>query len=81
MNDKQAIDKASLLTLANQQIQAHQDYLPGMHADEVEEKAGVLVFKGEFFLDENGLPTARTTTVFNIFKQLATQLSKQYHLQ
>ncbi len=81
MSDKQAIDKASLLAMANQQIQAHENYQTGMHADEVEEKAGILVFKGEFFLDEDGLPTPQTTVVFNIFKQLATQLSKQYRLQ
>lgn len=81
MNNRQSIDKASLLAKANQLIQSHENYEMGMLANDVEEKAGVLVFKGEFFLDGNGLPTPRTTIVFNIFKQLATELSKQYCLQ
>ncbi|MCD8548192.1 MAG: DUF2498 family protein [Aeromonadaceae bacterium] len=80
VNNRQPIDKVSLLAKANQLIQAHQDYQEGMQASDVEQKADVLVFKGDYFLDENGLPTPRTTVVFNIFKQLATQLSKEYHL-
>ncbi|MGD1317695.1 DUF2498 family protein, partial [Enterococcus faecium] len=38
------------------------------------------VFKGEFFLDEQGLPTAKSTAAFNMFKHLAHVLSEKYHL-
>jgi hypothetical protein len=31
----------------------------------------VLVFSGEFYLDEQGLPTPKSTAVFNMFKYLA----------
>ncbi len=81
METKQPISKASLLELANQIIKEHEDYLDGMLATDVAEKSGVLVFKGEYFLDEQGLPTSKTTAVFNLFKALAHSLSPQYTLE
>ncbi|MBV7300174.1 YciN family protein [Enterovibrio paralichthyis] len=81
MAEKTPISADELLTIANQMIRDHEAYLEGMHADSVEEKAGVMVFKGEYFLNEQGLPTPKTTAVFNMFKYLAHQLSKQYTLQ
>ncbi|MER1961847.1 YciN family protein [Proteus vulgaris] len=70
-----------LLEKANKIICEHEDYLQGMHADSVEQKGNVLVFKGEFFLDEQGLPTTKSTAVFNMFKHLAHVLSDKYHLE
>ncbi|QSA19571.1 YciN family protein [Vibrio furnissii] len=70
-----------LLLIANQLIQEHENYMDGMRADSVEEKDGVLVFKGNYFLDDKGLPTPKTTAVFNMFKYLAHQLSKEFTLQ
>ncbi|CNE57828.1 YciN family protein [Yersinia nurmii] len=74
------IQRQALLAEANEIIQQHEDYLHGMVATEVEQKGPVLVFRGEFFLDEDGLPTAKTTAVFNMFKHLAHVLSAKYHL-
>ena len=51
-----------------------------MRATSVEEKDDVLVFKGEYFLDEKGMPTMNTTAVFNMFKYLAHHLSKEFTL-
>lgn len=78
---KQAITEFDLLLIANQVIQSHDDYIEGMRADSVTEKDDVLVFKGEYFLDSNGLPTENTTAVFNMFKYLAHHLSKEFTLQ
>ncbi|KXF81669.1 YciN family protein [Enterovibrio coralii] len=80
MSEKAQITAEELLVIANEMIRDHEDYLEGMQADSVEEKAGVMVFKGEYFLDEKGLPTPKTTAVFNMFKYLAHQLSKKYTL-
>ncbi|WP_413111385.1 YciN family protein [Thaumasiovibrio sp. DFM-14] len=80
MSDKQAISRNELLMIANQIIQDHDSYIEGMRADAVEEKADVLVFKGNYFLDDNGLPTPNTTMVFNLFKLLAHQLSPKFTL-
>ncbi|CCJ75503.1 YciN family protein [Cronobacter muytjensii] len=77
----QPIDRASLLAQANKMIREHEDYIIGMEATDVEQKNGVLIFRGEYFMDEQGLPTAKTTAVFNMFKYLAHQLSEKYHLQ
>ncbi|NAW57346.1 MULTISPECIES: YciN family protein [unclassified Vibrio] len=80
MDDRKPISSFDLLLIANQIIQDHDDYIEGMRADSVEEKDDVLVFKGEYFLDENGLPTPKTTAVFNMFKYLAHHLSKEFTL-
>ncbi|GAK84995.1 hypothetical protein YciN [Vibrio ponticus] len=81
MSDKKVISTFDLLLIANQIIQEHDDYIEGMRADSVEEKEGVLVFKGNYFLDDNGLPTSKTTEVFNMFKYLAHHLSKEFTLE
>jgi hypothetical protein len=78
---KQVITEFDLLLIANQVIQSHANYIEGMRADSVTEKDDVLVFKGEYFLDSNGLPTENTTAVFNMFKYLAHHLSKEFTLQ
>ena len=79
-NDTSPINREALLKEANNIIRQHEDYLHGMVATDVEQKNGVLVFRGEYFLDPDGLPTAKTTPVFNMFKHLAHRLSEKYHL-
>ncbi|CAI0693496.1 Protein of uncharacterised function (DUF2498) [Serratia entomophila] len=74
------IAREALLAEANNIIRQHEDYLHGMVATDVEQKGSVLVFRGEFFLDPDGLPTTKTTAVFNMFKHLAHVLSEKYHL-
>lgn len=81
MNEKKIVSQLELLMIANHIIQGHDDYIEGMRADSVEEKEDVLVFKGHYFLDDNGLPTAKTTAVFNMFKYLALHLSKEFTLE
>ena len=78
---KKVITEFDLLLIANQIIQSHDDYIEGMRANSVVEKDDVLVFKGEYFLDSNGMPTENTTAVFNMFKYLAHHLSKEFTLQ
>ena len=75
------IARDQLLAEANEIIRQHEDYIHGMQATEVEQKGPVLVFRGEFFLNSDGLPTAKTTAVFNMFKHLAHVLSAKYHLE
>ncbi|WP_413482629.1 DUF2498 family protein [Morganella psychrotolerans] len=75
-----AAGKAELLEKANKIIQEHDDFIEGMIADDVEQKCGVLVFKGEYFLDDQGLPTLKSAAAFNMFKHLAHTMSEQYHL-
>lgn len=78
---KKVIAEFDLLLIANQIIQSHDDYIEGMRANSVVEKDDVLIFKGEYFLDSNGMPTEHTTEVFNMFKYLAHHLSKEFTLQ
>lgn len=78
--ETESISHQALLEIANQMIQQHENYLAGMEANDVIQQGEVLVFRGPYFLDEEGLPTAKTTAVFNVFKHLAVVLSAQYHL-
>ncbi|EON88261.1 Protein of uncharacterised function (DUF2498) [Plesiomonas shigelloides] len=79
-DEKQPITRAAMLELANKMIAEHEDFMHGMHADDVEQKNGVLVFRGNYFLDEKGMPTGKSTAVFNMFKHLAHRLSEKYIL-
>ncbi|WP_098416425.1 YciN family protein [Vibrio sp. ES.051] len=81
MSNKKFIEEFDLLLIANQIIQEHDDYIEGMRATSVVEKDGVLVFKGEYFLDDKGLPTSNSTAAFNMFKFLAHHLSKEFTLK
>ncbi|MEZ8291185.1 YciN family protein [Vibrio sp. 10N.237.312.B06] len=78
---KKVIAEFDLLLIANQIIQSHDDYIEGMRANSVVEKDDVLIFKGEYFLDNNRMPTENTTAVFNMFKYLAHHLSKEFTIQ
>lgn len=77
---KESISRQALLEIANQLIIQHNDYFVGLEANDVIQQGEVLVFRGPYFLDDQGLPTPQTTTVFNVFKHLAVELSAQYHL-
>ncbi|OSM99667.1 MULTISPECIES: YciN family protein [Lonsdalea] len=79
--EKTPIDRATLLAEANTLIKNHDDYLQGIEASDVEQKNGVLVFRGDYFLDDEGLPSRKTTAVFNMFKYLAHELSEKYILK
>lgn len=70
-----------LLKIANDLIKSDYEYMDGMRADSVTQNGEVLVFKGEFFLDNEGIPTAKTNAVFNMFKKITTIMSKQYKLK
>ncbi|MCA1176615.1 MULTISPECIES: DUF2498 family protein [unclassified Pantoea] len=76
----ESISRQALLEIANQMIKQHDDYLAGMEVNDVIQQGEVLVFRGPWFLDEEGLPSAKTTAVFNVFKFLAVELSSRYHL-
>ncbi|ERH61715.1 hypothetical protein N172_14560 [Pantoea dispersa EGD-AAK13] len=78
--ETESISRQALLEIANQLLQQHDEYFAGMEATEVIQQGEVLVFRGPWFLDDEGLPTAKTTAVFNVFKHLAVVLSAQYHL-
>ena len=78
--ETESISHKALLEIANQLIQQHDEYFTGMEASEVIQQGEVLVFRGPWFLDAEGLTTAKTTAVFNVFKHLAVVLSAQYHL-
>ncbi|KAB8313617.1 DUF2498 family protein [Erwinia endophytica] len=81
MNQTEAIDKAALLKKANEMMTQHEHYFTGLTATDVEQKGDVLVFRGDYFLDEQGLPGEKSTAAFNVFKFLAVALSSRYHLQ
>ena len=79
-DDKQAINSADLIALANAQLPEHEDFIVGIEVQSVAEKHGVITFKGESFLDEDGLPTAKSMIAFNLYKWLCHHFSNKYTL-
>lgn len=75
------IAKTELLKLANEAIKDHDNYLEGMNVTNVVTKSDILVFQGEYFLDENGLPTPASTAAFNVLKWLTQFYSELYILE
>ncbi|PIJ51803.1 hypothetical protein BL250_06465 [Erwinia sp. OLTSP20] len=78
---QQTISAAELLIIANGLLQAHADYLAGVQVSSVKQQGDLLIFSGDFYPDNQGLPTAKSTVVFNLFKYLTTTLSAQYRLR
>lgn len=78
---KQEISAQELISLANQLLQEHEDYIEGLEVREVSQHGDVLTFRGEAFLDDNLLPTAKSPTAFNLYKWLCHRLSEQYQLK
>lgn len=74
-------DRETLLRIANEMIVEHKDYFVGLEATDVAQKNEVLIFRGNYFLDEQGLPGEKSTQVFNLFKFLAVELSPRYRLE
>ena len=81
MNQTQTINREGLLRIANEMMANHKDYFQGLEATDVEQKGDVLIFRGNYFLDEQGLPGEKSTVVFNVFKFLAVELSPLYELE
>jgi hypothetical protein len=80
VNQTQTIDRPALLVIANELIAGHKDVFPGLVATDVEQKGDVLIFRGDYFLDEQGLPGEKSMVVFNVFKYLAVELSPLYRI-
>lgn len=79
-SEKQAIKSADLILVANAQLPEHEDFITGIQVQSVAERHGVITFKGESFLDENGLPTSKSVTAFNLYKWLCHHFSNKYTL-
>ncbi|MBU2895424.1 DUF2498 family protein [Vibrio hepatarius] len=81
MKHKKIISKFELLLIANHMLHEHHDNLISMRVEHVEEKDDVLIFKGNHFLDINGLPTEKTPKAFNMLKYLSLHLSNEFTLK
>ncbi|WP_160060988.1 DUF2498 family protein [Psychromonas sp. L1A2] len=79
-NDKQTINSENIIKLANAQLPEHEDFIEGIKVERVSEQHGVITFKGESFLDAEGLPTAKSMVAFNLYKWLCHHFSNKYTL-
>lgn len=52
MSQQQAVNREHLLALAREMIVNHPDYFTGLSVDDVEQKGDVLVFRGNYYLDD-----------------------------
>ena len=77
---KQKVTPSDLIAMANAQLSEHDDFIEGVKVESVSEQHGVITFKGESFLDDDGLPTAKSTIAFNLYKWLCHHFSNKYTL-
>jgi hypothetical protein len=78
--EKQTVTAQALIELANEALKTHQDYVEGVKVHQVTQMPGTLIFKGESFLDHDGLPTLKSTQAFNLYKWLSHQFKDKYQL-
>lgn len=79
--EPEEIDRHTLLAVANDMLASHDLYFEGMKVTGVVQQGSLLIFNGNYYLDEQGLPGPRSTQVFNVFKFLTTELSSRYRLK
>lgn len=75
------ITTSELLTIANQALKEHDGCFEGVRVYAVTQTPETLIFKGESFLDSDGLPTLQSTAAFNLYKWLSLRYKDQYQLQ
>lgn len=78
--EKKPISKDQLMLKAVELMKECDDYIDGILPTDVREVDGSFVFTGEYFLREDGTPSAKTLAVFNVFKFLNHRLSRQFYL-
>ena len=76
-----AVDSATLIALASEQMTGYTNYLPSMEITAVRQQGNLLIFSGPWFADAQGLPTKQSTAAFNVFKALTQELSPLYCLK
>ncbi len=74
------ISAESMIDLATITMRDHAEYIEGMSISSVQQESDVLVFRGDFYLNAQGLPTEQTHAAFRVYKHLSTLFSSQYHL-
>ncbi|MFM2484877.1 DUF2498 family protein [Celerinatantimonas yamalensis] len=79
--EKQLISMQELVKLANEALHSNDDYIHGVEVHEAVQTPDCIVFKGENFLDEQGLPTGKSMAAFNLYKWLSYQFSDLYTVQ
>ncbi|MFM2480802.1 DUF2498 family protein [Celerinatantimonas sp. YJH-8] len=80
-NEKELISSDELVKLANHALKSHDDYIDGLVVYKAVQTPDAIVFKGENFLDEQGLPTAKSMAAFNLYKWLSYQFSAFYTVE
>lgn len=78
MNEKLPISSEEMVKLANSALRSHDDYIDGLVIYEAIQTPDCIVFKGENFLDEQGIPTAKSMAAFNLYKWLSYQFTGFY---
>lgn len=81
MSERQIIAKADLIEIANKIMKECKDYVDGIEVQDIRNSNEAFVFSGEYYLNEDGTPSAKTLAVFNVFKFLNHNLAPLYILE
>ncbi len=79
--ERKPIAKNDLIAIANKIMKECDDYVDGIEVIDVRNSNEAFVFSGEYYLNDDGTPSAKTLAVFNVFKFLNHHLSQLYILE
>ena len=68
--ERKPIAKNDLIAIANKIMKECDDYVEGIEVIDVRNSNEAFVFSGEYYLNDDGTPSAKTLAVFNVFKFL-----------
>ena len=80
MTEKTRISQGDIISLASETIQGFSEYIPGMTISSAQQEGEVIIFRGETFLDEYGLPTDTSKIAFSLYASLSDKYSETYQL-
>ena len=77
---RKTVSREEIIRLANEMIKKDWEYMDGMEVTSAMQRDAAIVLRGEFFLDDQGLPTPKTNAVFNMFHRVSVELSRKYRI-
>lgn len=77
---RKTVSQEEIIRMANEMIKKDWEYMDGMEVTSAIQRDAAIVLRGEFFLDDQGLPTPKTNAVFNMFHRVSVELSRKYRI-
>lgn len=78
MSEKIAISQSDIIALAMDKMREIDGYSPEMTLKSAQQEDSKIIFRGDFFTDDFGMPTQDTEKVLTIYSKLSDYYSEFY---